>query len=81
VAQSAPPIAENRRKRRYGNSISSIVLGGLLALRFRIRGRTLGLIMAFGAGVPQSSDVIRSELHTASAYWSSTCEGISLILR
>ena len=30
---------------------SSLVLGGLLALRFPIGRRTLGLIMAFGAGV------------------------------
>jgi ZIP family zinc transporter len=30
---------------------SSLVLGGLLALRFRIGNRLLGLIMAFGAGV------------------------------
>jgi ZIP family zinc transporter len=30
---------------------SSLVLGGLIALRFPISGRVLGLIMAFGAGV------------------------------
>jgi zinc transporter, ZIP family len=30
---------------------SSLILGGLLALRFPIRERLLGLIMAFGAGV------------------------------
>ncbi|MGH3023412.1 MAG: ZIP family metal transporter [Gaiellaceae bacterium] len=30
---------------------SSLVIGGLLALRLRIGGRALGLIMAFGAGV------------------------------
>lgn len=30
---------------------SSLVIGGLLALRFRISNRALGLIMAFGAGV------------------------------
>jgi ZIP family zinc transporter len=30
---------------------SSLVLGGVLALRFRITGLVLGLIMAFGAGV------------------------------
>jgi ZIP family zinc transporter len=30
---------------------SSLVLGGLIALRFRISGRLLGLVMAFGAGV------------------------------
>jgi zinc transporter, ZIP family len=30
---------------------SSLVLGGLVALRFRIGSRMLGLIMAFGAGV------------------------------
>jgi zinc transporter, ZIP family len=30
---------------------SSLILGGAIALRFRIRERLLGLIMAFGAGV------------------------------
>jgi len=30
---------------------SSLVIGGLVALRVRIEGRVLGLIMAFGAGV------------------------------
>jgi zinc transporter, ZIP family len=30
---------------------SSLIIGGLLALRVDIRGRALGLIMAFGAGV------------------------------
>ena len=30
---------------------SSLVIGGLLALWFRVRSRTLGLVMAFGAGV------------------------------
>jgi zinc transporter, ZIP family len=30
---------------------SSLVLGGVLALRFRISGLVLGLVMAFGAGV------------------------------
>jgi ZIP family zinc transporter len=30
---------------------SSLVVGGVVALRFRIRPRVLGLIMAFGAGV------------------------------
>ena len=30
---------------------SSLVIGGLLALRFRISNRALGLIMAFGAGI------------------------------
>jgi zinc transporter, ZIP family len=30
---------------------SSLIIGGLLALRVEIRGRALGLIMAFGAGV------------------------------
>jgi zinc transporter, ZIP family len=30
---------------------SSLLLGGLIALRFRISGRLLGLVMAFGAGV------------------------------
>lgn len=30
---------------------SSLLLGGLLALLFRVNGRVLGLVMAFGAGV------------------------------
>jgi ZIP family zinc transporter len=30
---------------------SSLVIGGILALRLQIRGRVLGLVMAFGAGV------------------------------
>jgi ZIP family zinc transporter len=30
---------------------SSLILGGLLAIRFRIEKRALGLVMAFGAGV------------------------------
>jgi zinc transporter, ZIP family len=30
---------------------SSLVLGGLLALRFRVSGRLLGLVLGFGAGV------------------------------
>ena len=30
---------------------SSLLLGGLIALRFRISSRTLGVVMAFGAGV------------------------------
>jgi ZIP family zinc transporter len=30
---------------------SSLLIGGLIALRFRIGNRTLGLVMAFGAGV------------------------------
>ena len=34
---------------------SSLVLGGVLALRFSIPSRVLGLVMAFGAGVLISS--------------------------
>lgn len=30
---------------------SSLLLGGLIALRFRVGPRALGLVMAFGAGV------------------------------
>jgi zinc transporter, ZIP family len=32
-------------------SASSLLLGGLVALRFRVGSRLLGLVMAFGAGV------------------------------
>ena len=32
-------------------SASSLLLGGLAALRFRVGSRLLGLVMAFGAGV------------------------------
>jgi zinc transporter, ZIP family len=30
---------------------SSLVIGGLIALRWRIEARALGLVMAFGVGV------------------------------
>jgi hypothetical protein len=40
---------------------SSLVLGGLLALRFAIGRRTLGVIMALGAGVLNSR--VAFELH------------------
>jgi zinc transporter, ZIP family len=49
VPVSVPPVGE-----AFGWGIfagSSLLLGGLIALRFTISGRLLGLVMAFGAGV------------------------------
>jgi ZIP family zinc transporter len=52
---------------------SSLVIGAILALLFRISVRWIGLIMAFGAGVLISAvsfDLVEEAANTASANWS-----------
>jgi ZIP family zinc transporter len=51
---------------------SSLVVGGLLALRFRIALRTIGLVMGFGAGVLISAvafDLVEEASSKASSNW------------
>src|SRR5205809_2789389 len=55
---------------------SSLVIGGLLALRVDIRGRALGLIMAFGAGVLISA--VSFELVEEAADTSAGTGGVAL---
>jgi zinc transporter, ZIP family len=55
---------------------SSLIIGGLLALRIDIRGRALGLIMAFGAGVLISA--VSFELVEEAADTSAGTGGVAL---
>jgi len=51
---------------------SSLVLGAVIALRFRISLRTIGLIMAFGAGVLISAvafDLVEEAVDTETGHW------------
>jgi ZIP family zinc transporter len=55
---------------------SSLLIGGLIALRFRIRSGLLGLVMAFGAGVLISA--VAYELVLEAVHTSTGASGIAL---
>ena len=51
---------------------SSLVIGAILALQFRISVRAIGLIMGFGAGVLISAvafDLVEEAVNTESGHW------------
>jgi ZIP family zinc transporter len=51
---------------------SSLVIGAVVALAFRIGLRTIGLIMGFGAGVLISAvafDLVEEAVDTQTAHW------------
>ena len=51
---------------------SSLVVGAILAIRFRIGLRAIGLIMGFGSGVLISAvafDLVEEAVNTQSGHW------------